>query len=305
MTLTLLTSCTNRKRLGLGRRLRPPQFGELTIDQYASLWWARAQACDVRVHPAELYCGRSFQVILQVASRIGAPLHVVSAGFGLVGPLELIPPYDFTTADIPRGGPQKGGYDVRHQWWSAINQARGKPRPLKALLQEAPTGLLLIALSSEYLRLIAKELSTLSDTEWMRIRIITGTTSISPLLVPITMPYDTRFDGPDSPLPGTRTDFAARAAHHFTLNVLREAPEAPPEQHAELVRQTLRTMRPPPDTDRPRASDAEIKALIEKHWDDAQGLSGRMLRLLRDQVGVACEQNRFARLFRNVKESRG
>jgi hypothetical protein len=54
-----------------------------------------------------------------------------------------------------------------------------------------------------------------------------------------------------------------------------------------------------------RVTDEEIVVLIREHWSAAQAQSTRMLRLLRDDLGVACEQGRFSRLFRRVRSQMG
>ena len=50
--------------------------------------------------------------------------------------------------------------------------------------------------------------------------------------------------------------------------------------------------------------DDEMKIIIKKLWSRADGQVGRMLRVLRDEEKIACEQGRFATLFREVKEAK-
>ena len=53
----------------------------------------------------------------------------------------------------------------------------------------------------------------------------------------------------------------------------------------------------PTNAPRTRKSDSEILNLIHRRWRRVEGRSGRMLRLLRDEEMIACEQGRFRRLF--------
>jgi hypothetical protein len=48
---------------------------------------------------------------------------------------------------------------------------------------------------------------------------------------------------------------------------------------------------------RPRRTDAEISELIRTRLQSQSGIA-RILRALRDEEGVACEQARFSRLYR-------
>ena len=53
-------------------------------------------------------------------------------------------------------------------------------------------------------------------------------------------------------------------------------------------------------------SDEEIIKKIQQLWDKADGKSNKMLRVLRDEESIACEQGRFSRLFKLAKsEKRG
>ena len=76
---------------------------------------------------------------------------------------------------------------------------------------------ILIALPSPYLTMIEPEIEQLPPRALSRTRIFTGQSfrfrddSLKSHL----MPYDARLDGPDSPVPGTATDFASRALRDF------------------------------------------------------------------------------------------
>src|SRR3546814_15406868 len=79
--------------------------------------------------------------------------------------------------------------------------------------------------------MISDELAHLPKSARTRLRILTGAPAarVDPRLHPWLMPYDDRLDGCDSPLPGTRSDFASRAAHHFVEAVVLDTPKASAE----------------------------------------------------------------------------
>ena len=54
---------------------------------------------------------------------------------------------------------------------------------------------------------------------------------------------------------------------------------------------------------RPRRTDEEILRLISARLKSQGGIA-RILRALRDEEGVACEQSRFSRLYKTAIERR-
>ena len=52
---------------------------------------------------------------------------------------------------------------------------------------------------------------------------------------------------------------------------------------------------------RRRADDDEILQLLRTHWDAYKGQSSRLLRFLRDDALVACEQSRFRALWLQLR----
>ena len=48
-------------------------------------------------------------------------------------------------------------------------------------------------------------------------------------------------------------------------------------------------------------SNEDILQIIKSRWVDAKGSGARMLKILRHEENVACEQGRFANLYRQIK----
>ncbi|UEM07115.1 hypothetical protein JL101_029385 (plasmid) [Skermanella rosea] len=117
------------------------------------------------------------------------------------------------------------------------------------------------------------------------------------------MPYDNRLNDPDA-YPGTDGDFAQRALADFVRNLF--DPRAPhsPDEDAARIRARLALFKAPLRPVRAPATDEEIQHLILLHWEAVQGRSGMMLRKLRDEFGIACEQGRFKNLFHAVAKTR-
>jgi hypothetical protein len=110
------------------------------------------------------------------------------------------------------------------------------------------------------------------------------------------MPYDDRLES--SGIPGTRADFPQRALKHFVCELA--AHKAPVDRARRSVEAALAKLQAPETPRRERISDEQVSALLRDGWDRHQGQSSRLLRFLRDEQGVACEQRRFRDLWRKL-----
>lgn len=305
----LVAACTNRKRIEprqdlCGRTLPPGPLEAVSAE-----WLRRAAAATPAAEAATLYCGRSVVEVLTAARSLGAGIAFLSTGLGVVRAEAAVPSYSLTVsgqgpdAVLGRIVPGCGAAD----WWSRLERASPVGADL-ADLARANGRLVVCALPEAYLEMAASSLVRLAESGLAELRIVTGTRreAVPPGLLPWLMPYDARLDGPDSPVPGTRADFAARAARHFAECVLAEDPQGDARRHADRVEAILRAWRSPIGRAGRRRSDEELLALLRAHWDAAGGRSTRLLRVLRDDLGVACEQGRLAGLVRRLRrEGRG
>lgn len=254
----------------------------------------------------DLYCGRSFREALSVAA---APnyIWIVSAGLGLVRGTQCIPSYSLTLAPNSPDSISNAivSFDAR-EWWSALSQLQTSSGHLIDLCRTYPECIIVMALSTNYYKLVEGDLLSLGKSALSRIRIMGLSLGlVSPEVARVVMPYDLRLDGPDSKLPGTRSDFPQRALRHFVTEILSAEPKGSAGRHAEMVRESLDGMRFPRKRTRLRLSDSQIRSHINSEWAAVGGRSASMLRRLRDELGIACEQSRFAKLFKQVKAARG
>ena len=112
------------------------------------------------------------------------------------------------------------------------------------------------------------------------------------------MPYDARLEdlGPR----GTRMDFATRALLDFARHVLPHA-ETLEDQQALVQRRMAGAAKPSPRPSRRRLDDEGVREIIRRIAPESGPAYAAMLRHLRHVEGVSCEQRRFARLFREVR----
>ncbi len=243
----------------------------------------------------------------EAARRLEGTLGIVSAGLGFVPGELFVPSYGLTVVSgqpdnvLERISPRVSPKD----WWDRLS-ALSPLNHSVAKEARATSGLIVVALPESYLEMISGELAGLPKAVRSRLRIMTGTMSerVDPRLRAWLMPYDDRLDGPDSPLPGTRSDFATRAARHFVEAVAVVAPKADAAVHAASVGTLLSKWRRPRVILRQQKTDSELLQLLRRHWKSADGRSGRLLRVLRDDLRVSCEQGRLARLVAQIRDER-
>lgn len=302
-----VAACSNRKRIAPSDALRAERLPVGSQGTVVREWIKRIKDAPLVSSARDLYCGRSFSEATRVWQLLQVDPYVVSAGLGLVDASRSIPSYSLTLATAsPDSIVRKINERFRpDEWWSAINNGMEKRAPLADIVRQNEAAIMVLALPEAYTCMIAADLLTLPDSGLSRVRLIgpRNASRFPEKLRGVLMPYDDRFDGMDSIYPGTRADFAQRAGRHFVEEILLPCLERSAEDHALAVVGALEKMARPVTVKRRSLSDQEIVALIEQHWDAACGQSSRMLRVLRDDLLVACEQKRFQRLFRVVCSS--
>ena len=304
----VITSCTNRKRRAPDETLRGAslQRGELGV--VAEAWAHRLRSAQPAARADVLYCGRAFRDAKAAAECARGALYIVSAGLGLVPAHAKVPSYSLTITSNSSESilARIDGSCSATRWWEALISCSPFSDQLAIVVQQHP-GPILVALPTTYLSMVSAQIDELPSAARARLRIFTGMPShtIPLTLKPYKMPYDARFDGVGTPYPGTQGDFAQRALLHFVERILPQEPTGNAKTHAEAVNASLANLRAPVVPCRQRLSDLEVIALIHRHWDAVSGQSGKMLRFLRDDLTVACEQSRFRALFNAAKEERG
>ena len=299
----VITSCTNRKRKSTASGLGIATVADGALPAVAAAWGELLRGSQERYAAIDLYGGRSFQEAAGAAKALEADLLIVSAGLGLLDARTAVPAYRCTVipgADDSVSARVQGDFSLA-AWWAALREMSPFAQPLAKLVKRSH-GLILVALSDAYLEMLAPEIAALPADALARVRIFTRAPKrhVAPDLLPLLMPYDDRLDGPDSSIRGTRSDFASRALAHFTA--LKSAGSA--NDDAALVRTALDDWRMPNKVERLRHDDASLISLMHSHWNAVNGSSSRLLRVFRDDLGVACEQSRFAVLARQVRGER-
>lgn len=273
-----------------------PEFASL--ERLAQAWRRAIEAGSADKAAASLYMGRSIVDTAVSAATLGAPWYVVSAGLGLVRHDQLIPSYECSVAagtELDRR--------LRHlarrpaDWWNALTAT--SPLLLSKLIAKAPT---LLALPSGYLRMVQDDLAKVTPAEATSLRIFTSTAGAQCLpqhLLHCVMPYDERLESVRGHA-GTRSDFAQRALRHF-VEVL-QAADLPLKESHEAVAASLASHQRRQRSMGQRMTDDEILKVLKAQWIQQSGSSTRLLRYLRDEARISCEQRRFSRLWQSLTE---
>lgn len=297
MTL-VITNCSKRKRLPVDETLLAGTLAPGSSPEVARAWTARLRT-RAPVGPAEsLYGGRGFSEARRAALLLGAPLAIVSAGLGLIDGETLAPSYSLTTAGRDPDNVLAKTTSGAAAWWSALQEAT----PFRSRAVETETGLILAALSASYVGMVAEDWSAWPPERLGRLRLFTKGRPQGPAaaLAGAWMPYDDRLDAVGAELAGTQSDFAQRALRHFA-EAIKGRGSADLDRAA--VMEALGDHKAREVPIRERASDDRIEAAIRAHWAAVDGRSALMLRHLRDELGMACEQGRFRRLFHSARVS--
>ncbi len=295
----VITNCGKRKRVPVDPTLHAAKLASASSDTVASDWSQRLTTAEPTTPVEHLYAGRAFYEAVRTAKALSAPLAVVSAGLGLVDGRTRVPSYSLTTvARDPDNILNRTG-SLGPEWWSVI-RARS---PFHSTAPEREDGVILAALSSGYLSMVAPEWADWPRERLARLRLFTKAlpASLPDALAEAWMPYDDRLEALGNGHAGTLGDFAPRAMRHFAENIFGEGDQA---SDRAAVLESLEGLTPPNIPTRTRHTDEEIKVMIGTHWDLLEGRSAAMLRHLRDTLGVACEQKRFQGLFAEVAGAR-
>jgi hypothetical protein len=300
METVIVTNCTARKRLVQQEKVALPSTGSRSLNEHAQAWLGTLQTTQASVPVRELYVGRSVTESSTVARLLDARLRFVSAGLGLVDGVERWPHYNLT---ISKGNgsiaPMLARFNATSMdWWLALNSVRNQPTPLKALLL-SPVDLVLVAMPSGYIEMVSEDLAYVPADSLRKLRIFTsngGDRTLGPHVKKCVMPYDDRLE---AVFPGTKADYPQRAMRHFVESLA--AHKLSRSDGYEKVHRAMSALEAPRLPPRTKATDAQIMSMLTDQWSRHGGQSSRLLRYLRDDALVACEQGRFRELWLQVK----
>lgn len=305
LKIIYISNCSNRKSIKAKKAIKCADQKMASLETFAKNWCKKIAEQDGDLKIDDLYTGRSAKIAKDLDAYPNITRWYISAGLGLKKSGSKVPNYDLTVTPNTENSFNKKiiGPASTSDWWLALNSSKGNKKPLRTLINRNKDKLIVLAISSSYLEMVSEELLEVVNAEHLRI-IGPTETAIPDELKHLWMPYTTNFDGPDSPNPGTVSDYAQRVGSHFCLEIASSRSITKPRLDAKKVGSFCANLKPIVNVSRTQATDQQIIKLIRKNWNAAEGRSARMLRILRDNELVSCEQGRFKNLFNEYKETR-
>lgn len=299
----VITNCTSRKsHRGTALSLSPADLHQ-PLEKVIERWSALLTGASRDILGGALYQGRSFSDARAVAQKLEAHLYVVSAGLGVIKSDEQVPHYNLTISEGVGSiaTALSRSQSTAREWWALLTGPSGPAKSIRDALDWSKSTSVYVALPSTYLDMVTDDLLSLSVEQLERVRVFTSAAGVSKLpevLRKVCMPYDDRLEG-HAIYAGTKADFAQRAMRHFVEEL--KAQELGAAAARDAVMQALQGLRKPVLPERTRKTDEEIIDLIVHNWDRFNGHQSHLLRYLRDEALVACEQSRFRSLWRQAQ----
>jgi hypothetical protein len=293
----VVTICAQQKRHKPRPEATPAALQSATLIDLAAQWTRVVKDLSPASLAADLYGGRAFGLARKAAKDADSRFYVISAGLGLVDGQTFAPAYGLTVSPNASESIQAkavGTFATAH-WFEEMMAG-----PLSTdwtHIFERGSGEVLIALTRPYAEMVGLSLAKLPQQHRNRLRLFGANLSsaLPASLHSALAPYDDRLD---TIFPGTRSDFAQRAMVHYVEHVA--LPGADRAAAYKCVLEALADVEMPARLVRRGANDGDLLALIKTRLSPTASAS-RLLRQLRDDDGIACEQGRFARLFRQAQ----
>ena len=296
--LRVVVTCSHRKSTEVPDALRLRVLNHLTPSARTKTWVRRlSHNSTPTISAVELYAGEHWEVARHLcdsdAGGIPVELWVCSAGYGLIPAAAELLPYSATfSADSPDTIPDGNAGAAR--WWAALQSWDGPaaaPRSLAALVEDDPSSRVIVALSAPYVQACRLDLVNAAATARPgQFSVVSAGTKRDADLTPYLLPVDARLQ---HVVGGTRQALNVRAVSHLLT--------AGATSHADMeasLTALLAEQPPVPRYERRRASDAEVRTFIRRRLRaDNTATHSRLLREFRNS-DRACEQSRFADLFR-------
>jgi hypothetical protein len=306
----ILTNCTAKKRASLPVLKFAVQTKNVTIKDVADQWTNLVQEAKNVLPASKVYVGRTVKDAIDAGNMLGAPVFFISAGLGLISQDRLIPSYNLSISPNQKQTPVPDECDLRttlsmhscspSEWWNLLNHQK----PMLDILNANEDTLIWIALPSSYINLVQEDLLAIPKTMVKNLRIFTspaGVQAFAPKLRVACLPYDERLNSVANS-EGTRNDFPQRALLHY-LRCLQGRKLNLQEGKAKVQR-FLSDFSVRDFPVREKKSDEEIIRLLERYWSKTNGSAARLLRVLRDDLKISCEQRRFSSLWRSVNNQK-
>jgi len=306
--VNVVVTCTKDKRQPVADECQLRNVPGVSIRERMQEWHARTNRhWNESVRVADLYAGDHWANVRAFGSSYYAiEVWVCSAGYGLIHFDDRVAPYAATFSrnhpdSVAAHLPESERLSAAENWWKATaskwkTHFGDRPRSLTELMATYPKRSLLVVASDNYMRAIADDLrdgvSHLAASDQLAI-VCAGVKNLDGLDQNL-VPCDARMQ---ATLGGARRSLNTRLA----ARIISESRQPPRATSLKKRYEKILSEQPPIEKyNRQQLSDDEVKAFIRKQLRvSPNSQHSPMLRVLRD-CNMACEQKRFANLYREV-----
>jgi hypothetical protein len=246
-----------------------------------------------------MYGGAGTNAAKAAAENQNARLSFLSAGLGWVSGRRTIPSYNLTLAPSGPSPLAIVGEGTPAEWWAALGEFVQPTR--HRLTARFPAGEeAIFALSKVYLRMILPEMATLDRRALRRFTLIVSSdVAIPASLNERVIRYDARLGHSPLGFAGAQVSASQRALRHYAALRAEHPKSRSVTALRALVDRDLAMAAPPSIARRVPADDGALREQIATALRDAPASSSALLKRFRS-AGIACEQHRFASLYRSV-----
>lgn len=306
--VNVVFTCTQRKVGGIPLRNHVARFRPRSGDG-VDRWVQHLKTSPGGVVPAmDLYCGEHWDTVRSLLGperRGVCDVWVASAGYGLIPASAPVASYGatFATGDGDTVVDQEDVAGSARAWWRALSTWRGpvpgKPRSLKQLASSAPRTPLIVAAAPSYLRALSADLldarDALADKDFLVV--VTSRTPVVDGLRDHVVFSDVRL----------RNRFGGSCVS-LNARVVVDAVESLPKERlrASVLRpryeKIISRLEKPMTEERKTVSDEHVREFIRAELKaNPNARHSPLLRKLRSEKKLQCEQKRFRSLFVEVK----
>lgn len=242
------------------------------------------------------------------SSQTSVRLWIVSAGYGLISPSDLIIPYGATFAPAQRDSVSsavgRAFLKSTVEWWNMLTKwlpptvSPNSPRSVTEVVQQDPESTNLLVLPPDYFRALGDDLS--ESVKYMsdpcKMIVLSSDSKCSPELTGNLIKIDARLQ---KHLGGARASLGVRTAraimqrvqyHSINISTARQVVAELISRHGVIA-----------NYDRKQVTDEQVGDFIFSELLEDRSMSySRLLRQYRD-AGFACEMKRFRGIFGKVK----
>ena len=311
--INIIVTCTKRKTVDIPDELRLRQIPKVPVEKKVELWRERLRSNAASTTTArQLYCGDHWSIVRsidEVSPCQGTTVRfwVASAGYGLISLADRLKPYSATFShshpdSVSANTLGENRSSLFANWWGTMSKwcgpTAGVPRTITDLVCDRPTSPLVVIASENYLSAIKHDLqnavTSLANPELLSI-FSAGSKSLGTLSRHL-VPYDARLQ---RVVGGALRSLNMRVAR-YALSECRDSVPTLPLFCKRLAK--LSGKQPAfEQIERRPMTDAAVRRFIANELRrDRNACHSPLLRKFRDGDN-ACEQKRFANLYREVR----